>query len=61
MSEQSKRPSLFRWLMTPPQAYVTYLAAVLLIGTVSFYAGTLRPNKHPGLVPAPATSAPVSK
>lgn len=52
---------LLRWAITPPQAYVVYLLAVVLVGGLSFYVGTLRPGKHPtGLVP-PAAVAPQSK
>jgi hypothetical protein len=60
MNQQTKRPGLIRWLMTPPQAYLAYFVAVVLIGGVSFYVGSLKPNRHPGLVPA-TSSAPVTK
>ena len=60
MTEQPQRPSLIRWLMTPPQAYLAYFVAVVLIGGVSFYVGSLKPNRHPGLVPA-TSSAPTTK
>lgn len=60
MTEQPSRPGLIRWLMTPPQAYLAYFVAVVLIGGVSFYVGSLKPNRHPGLVPA-TSSAPTAK
>ena len=60
MTEQPSRPGLIRWLMTPPQAYLAYFVAVVLIGGVSFYVGSLKPNRHPGLVPA-TSSAPAAK
>ncbi|HEY0328584.1 MAG TPA: hypothetical protein VGC77_05730 [Rhodopseudomonas sp.] len=54
MSEPDGPPATFqqrlRWLMTPPQAYLAYFIAVLLIGGASFYAGSLKPNKK-SLVP----------
>jgi len=31
--------------MTPPQAYVLYVIALLLVYVVSYYAGTLNPKK----------------
>lgn len=43
-----------RWATTRPQAYLTYVIALILIWAVSFYAGTLNPKKTP-----PATSGPV--
>lgn len=61
MTEQPSRPGLIRWLMTPPQAYLAYFVAVVLIGGVSFYVGSLKPNRHPGLVPATTSSAPTAK
>ncbi|MBB5045688.1 hypothetical protein HNR60_000423 [Rhodopseudomonas rhenobacensis] len=57
MSEHNGPPATLqqrlRWLMTPPQAYLAYALAVLLIGGLSFYAGSLKPNKK-SLVPPPA-------
>ncbi|MCG6207149.1 hypothetical protein LPW26_21090 [Rhodopseudomonas sp. HC1] len=52
--------SLLRWAITPPQAYVVYLLCVVLVGGASFYVGTLKPNRHPNLPPAPA-NAPMPK
>jgi len=31
--------------MTPPQAYVLYVIALLLVYVVSYYAGTLNPKR----------------
>lgn len=36
---------LWRWLSRPPQVYVFYLVALLVVWMVSFYAGTLSPRK----------------
>ena len=36
---------LWRWLSRPPQVYVFYLVALLVVWMVSFYAGTLNPRK----------------
>ncbi|NVN86526.1 MAG: hypothetical protein HXX15_10605 [Rhodopseudomonas sp.] len=40
-----------RWAMQPPQSYVMYLIAVVLIGGLSFYAGSLKPKTAPHVVP----------
>ena len=49
---------LVQWAITPPQSYGVYLVALILVFTLSFYAGTLKPKHAPG--PAPTTSAPRS-
>jgi hypothetical protein len=43
--------SLVQWAMTPPQSYAVYFICVILIGGLSFYAGTLRPKKTVGMPP----------
>ena len=48
---------LVQWAMTPPQAYVVYAICVILIGGLSFFAGTLNPKKPPA---PPVVSAPRS-
>jgi hypothetical protein len=61
MENQSDRPvgfqSLVQWATTRPQAYATYFVALILIGGLSFYAGTLKPKKVPA-APPPAVSVP---
>ena len=47
---------LVEWATTRPQAYAVYFVAVVLIGGLSFYAGTLNPKKFPA--PPPSASAP---
>jgi hypothetical protein len=47
--------ALLQWAMTPPQAYAVYFVCLILIGGLSFYAGTLNPKKAPA--PPPAVSA----
>ncbi|MCK7472747.1 MAG: hypothetical protein MZV49_02670 [Rhodopseudomonas palustris] len=54
MTDQPQRPSLIRWLMTPPQAYLAYFVAVVLIGGVSFYVGSLSRTGIPGWCRRPA-------
>jgi len=49
-----------RWAMQPPQAYVMYLIALVLVGGLSFYAGSLKPKTAPHLVPQ-TTAPPQSK
>ena len=62
MENQSDRPvgfqGLVQWATTPPQAYATYFVALILIGGLSFYAGTLKPKKVPSL-PPPSAAAPL--
>lgn len=41
-----------RWVTTPPQAYIIYLIAFLVVAFVSFYVGTLKPKRA---APAPQT------
>jgi hypothetical protein len=48
---------LVEWATTRPQAYATYFVALILIGGLSFYAGTLKPKKVPSAAPA-AVSVP---
>ena len=48
---------LIEWATTRPQAYATYFLAVVLIGGMSFYAGTLKPKKVTS-PPPPAVSVP---
>jgi hypothetical protein len=59
MAEQSEPDGGFRqfarWATTPPQAYLTYVIALLLVWAMSFYAGTLSPKKPP----PPAAPGPV--
>ncbi|MBR1207261.1 MULTISPECIES: hypothetical protein [unclassified Bradyrhizobium] len=45
---------LMRWAITPPQSYGVYLAGIILVYALSFYAGTMKP-KH---APAPPVTAP---
>lgn len=49
---------LWRWLGRPPQVYVFYLVALLVVWMVSFYAGTLNPRKTVAPM-QPPVSAPV--
>ena len=48
---------LVKWAMTPPQAYAVYAICVILIGGLSFIAGTMNPKKAPP-APQPAVSEP---
>jgi hypothetical protein len=65
MSSKSDQPlsfaGLLRWAITPPQAYVVYLLSVVLVGGLSFYVGTMKPNKHPSNLVPPAAMTPQSK
>jgi hypothetical protein len=59
MENQNGEPAgfqgLVQWALKPPQAYAVYAICVILIGGLSFIAGTLNPKKPP---PPPAVSLP---
>ena len=61
MENENDKPvgfqGLVQWAMTPPQAYMVYFVCLVLIGGLSFYAGTLKPKKVPSAAP-PAVSVP---
>jgi hypothetical protein len=54
MDNQGKRPGWWKWPITPPQSYAFYLAALVLIFVLSFYAGTQKPKGSPGMGSPPA-------
>jgi hypothetical protein len=56
MTEDSPLKRAFRWATTPPQAWGVYLLAVVLVWLLSFYAGTLKPNKTPDASPQAVTA-----
>jgi hypothetical protein len=47
---------LLRWATTPPQSYVVYLIALILVWLVSFYAGTMRPKRADSVGPPPVSA-----
>jgi hypothetical protein len=49
---------LWQWATTRPQAYATYFLALVLIGGLSFYAGTLKPKRPPPSSQPAAVSPP---
>lgn len=50
---------LVQWAITPPQSYGVYLVGIVLVFTLSFYAGTMKP-KHVPAAPVTAPSPPRS-
>jgi hypothetical protein len=48
--------SLVRWAITPPQSYVVYFVALILIAGLSFYAGSLKPKTAAGIGPPPVSA-----
>ena len=42
-----------RWATTLPQSIAVYFVCLILIGGLSFYAGTLKPKKTPEGGPPP--------
>jgi hypothetical protein len=53
MMDNESKPSWWKWATTPPQSYAVYLAALVLVWVISFYAGTLKPKGSTGLGPPP--------
>jgi hypothetical protein len=47
--------AFYRWATTPPQAYLVYAILIVVIGGLSFFAGTLKPKKTTGVVPTTAS------
>jgi hypothetical protein len=47
---------IVRWATTPPQAVAVYLICLILVAGLSFYVGTLKPNKAIGLGPPPVSA-----
>lgn len=45
-----------RWVSKPPQSYVMYVIALILIWAVMFYAGTLNPKRTNSAGPAAVTT-----
>jgi hypothetical protein len=48
--------SFARWVTTPPQVYAAYFVALIVVAGLSFYVGTLRPKKPPGMGPPPVAA-----
>ena len=49
---------LWRWATTPPQAYVVYVLALILVYGLSYLAGTLNPKKSGSPLSPPPVSTP---
>jgi hypothetical protein len=52
----SRLRDVVRWATTPPQAVAVYLICLILVAGLSFYVGTLKPNKAIGLGPPPVSA-----
>jgi hypothetical protein len=52
MQSRNEPQSWWKWATTPPQSYGIYLAALVLMFVLSFYAGTLRPKGSTGVGPS---------
>jgi hypothetical protein len=48
--------SFVRWATTLPQSVAVYFVCLVLIGGLSFYAGTLKPKKTIGIAPPPVSA-----
>jgi hypothetical protein len=48
--------ALWKWATTPPQVYVVYVLALMLVWGISFLAGTLNPKRTGGQTPPPAST-----
>jgi len=49
---------LWRWATTPPQAYVVYVLALIVVYGLSYLAGTLNPKKSGSPLSPPPVSTP---
>jgi hypothetical protein len=47
---------LWQWAKTPPQVYVVYVLALILVWCISFLAGTLNPKRINSPAPPPAST-----
>jgi hypothetical protein len=56
MNDDTGIKKLLRWATTPPQSYVVYLIALILVWLVSFYAGTMRPKRVDSVGPPPVSA-----
>ena len=60
MEDESDQASTIRgfvrWATTLPQSVAVYFVCVVLIGGLSFYAGTLKPKKTIGIAPPPVSA-----
>jgi hypothetical protein len=45
-----------RWATTLPQSIAVYFVCLVLIGGLSFYAGTLKPKKPTSVAPPPVSA-----
>jgi hypothetical protein len=52
----SANKGIVEWATTPPQAYAMYFIALILVGGMSFYAGSLRPKKTVNFGPPPISA-----
>ena len=52
MDNETKQ-SWWKWATTPPQSYLVYLGALVLVYLIAFYAGTLKPKGSTGFGPPP--------
>jgi hypothetical protein len=50
--------SLVQWATTRPQAYAVYFICLVLIGGLSFLAGTLNPKKGLSTIPPAVSQSP---
>jgi hypothetical protein len=57
-NETNPNRSWWKWATTPPQSYMVYLSALVLVFVLSFYAGALKPKGSTGLGPPPVPMAP---
>jgi hypothetical protein len=47
---------LWQWAKTPPQVYVVYVLALILVWCISFLAGTMNPKRTGGQSPPPVST-----
>jgi hypothetical protein len=54
--QKATAKGLLQWATTPPQSYLVYVLLVILVGGISFLAGSMRPKKAPGFAPPPISA-----
>jgi hypothetical protein len=57
-TEDRSLRGFWKWATTPPQAYVVYVLALLLVWGISFLAGSLNPKRTGSGQTPPPVSAP---
>ena len=55
-TEDRSLRGLWKWATTPPQAYVVYVLALILVYGIAYLAGTMNPKRTGGQTPPPVSA-----